>query len=91
MKEEKYPDIEKMNDALAWARNRLSYIYFHNFVGSDWVNTSCPDCGAEAIKRFSLGCGGDRLMVNHSREGKCTTCHSDLHVLEDSTVEEVTP
>lgn len=88
MKEEKYPDIEKINDTLAFAREKLPFIYFHNFVGSDWVNTSCPECGTEVIHRFSLGCGGDRLMENSCRKGKCTNCLADLNILENRPSEE---
>lgn len=74
MKEARYPNIEAVDGALAAARKRLHYLYFHNFVGSDWVDTFCPDCGALAIERFSLGCGGDMLRRNLCGEGRCPAC-----------------
>lgn len=74
MKEARYPNIEAVDWALASARKRLHYLYFHNFVGSDWVDTFCPDCGALAIERFSLGCGGDMLRRNLCEEGRCPAC-----------------
>jgi hypothetical protein len=56
-----YPGIEALNDKLESLRPRLPYLYFHNFIGSRWVNTSCPGCGRTVIPRHSLGCGGDKL------------------------------
>ena len=61
MKGAEYPNIQAIDTALQSARKRLPYIYFHNFVGSEWVNTLCPECRSAVIERFSLGCGGDKL------------------------------
>ncbi len=74
MKDADYPSIEKISRAVEAARKKLRYVYFHNFVGSDWVNTACPGCGAEVIERFSLGCGGDKLMEFHCSGNQCPHC-----------------
>jgi pyruvate formate lyase activating enzyme len=74
MKDAAYPNIEIVNKGLDTARNRLPYVYFHNFVGSDWVNTICPDCGEVVIERFSLGCGGDMLRHVFCTDGHCQNC-----------------
>ncbi|MDD2715081.1 MAG: radical SAM protein [Candidatus Wallbacteria bacterium] len=75
MKSVAYPSIERINQLLQTARKKLSYVYFHNFVGSDWVNTVCPDCGTRVIERFSLGCGGDRMDKFLCKEGnQCPSC-----------------
>ena len=74
IKDTEYPNIEVINAALAKSRKLLPYIYFHNFVGSDWVNTLCPRCGAAVIERFSLGCGGDKLDRYHCIDGACPNC-----------------
>jgi pyruvate formate lyase activating enzyme len=81
MKEFQYPDIEKINSVLESSRKLLPYIYFHNFVGSDWVNTLCPKCGAESIKRFSLGCSGDRLDEFLATGNKCPACSTEIAML----------
>ena len=81
MKEARYPNIEAVDGALTAARKRLHYLYFHNFVGSDWVDTFCPDCGALAIERFSLGCGGDMLRRNLCGEGRCPACGRGIPLL----------
>lgn len=81
MKGTEYPSIENINQALQLARKELDYVYFHNFVGSDWVDTVCPDCGAVVIERFSLGCGGDRLNAFHCRDNRCPECGCQIHVL----------
>ncbi len=86
MKDAVYPDIEGINDKLQLARKRLPYIYFHNFVGSEWVNTDCPECGTTVIERFSLGCGGDQLQRNNSSDGNCPSCRSSIKMLGGSEV-----
>lgn len=74
MKEAAYPSIEEIDHALESARSRLSYVYFHNFVGSQWVDTACPGCGATVIERISLGCGGDKLSRFRCAENRCPQC-----------------
>ncbi len=74
MKTSRYPSIDKINEGLDFARERLSYVYFHNFVGSEWVNTICPECQSVVIERFSLGCGGDRLDRFLCDGNQCAQC-----------------
>jgi len=81
MKEFKYPNIEHINQVLESSRKFLPYIYFHNFVGSDWVNTLCPKCGSTVIKRFSLGCSGDRLDEFLAPGNVCSTCGTPIALL----------
>lgn len=81
MKEEEYPNIEGINNSLNSARNMLDHVYFHNFIGSDWVNTLCPRCGDIMLERFSLGCGGDRLKSVHCDHNRCRACGYELPLL----------
>ncbi|MEI8355944.1 MAG: radical SAM protein [Deltaproteobacteria bacterium] len=80
MKEARYPDIDAIDRALRSARKLLPYVYFHNFVGSDWVNTICPGCGATVIERFSLGCGGDRLHSFNCDGTVCPDCRREIRL-----------
>lgn len=80
MKDCEYPSIEHINDSLKFAREKLHHVYFHNFVGSDWVNTLCPKCGTEVIERLSLGCGGDRLLKFHCLGNKCQKCGGEIKI-----------
>ncbi|WDP84108.1 MAG: radical SAM protein [Desulfobacter sp.] len=81
MKNAQYPDIQAMNQALETARDQLAYVYFHNFVGSDWVNTLCPSCKHTVIKRFSLGCSGDRLDEFLAPDNLCPVCNEPIGLL----------
>jgi pyruvate-formate lyase-activating enzyme len=81
MKDVQYPNIEVIQQTLKSVRKKLPYIYFHNFVGSDWVNTLCPNCGSEVIERFSLGCGGDRLNRFLCDDNLCPNCHQEIKLL----------
>lgn len=81
MKDACYPNIEAINETLMSAREKLPYIYFHNFVGSDWVNTLCPACGATVVERFSLGCGGDKLQRFLCNDGQCPLCRREIRLL----------
>lgn len=85
MKESVYPNIDRMNKALETSRKLLPYIYFHNFVGSDWVNTLCPGCGETVIKRFSLGCSGDRLDEFLAQGNTCAACGHRIAMLGTKT------
>lgn len=81
MKASVYPNIDRISTALDSCRDILNYIYFHNFVGSDWVNTLCPACGAVAVKRFSLGCSGDRLDQFLAPGNRCPACGTPIPML----------
>lgn len=83
MKETRYPNIESIAAALDSVRSRLSYVYFHNFVGSEWVNTICPGCGRAVVERFSLGCGGDRLKSFSCVKAGCPHCGRRIRLLGD--------
>jgi pyruvate-formate lyase-activating enzyme len=82
MKGADYPDIEAIDEKLNSARERLPYVYFHNFVGSDWVNTLCAACGAVIIERHSLGCGGDRLKCVLCQDNRCPDCGREVKMWE---------
>ncbi|MDD2321088.1 MAG: radical SAM protein [Geobacteraceae bacterium] len=83
MKEARYPNVEKIAGALDSVRSILPYVYFHNFVGSEWVNTLCPGCDSVVVERFSLGCGGDRLKAFHCVEKGCPDCGREIRLLGD--------
>jgi pyruvate-formate lyase-activating enzyme len=74
MKDHAYPSIDAISRKLEAARKKLRYVYFHNFVGSEWVNTVCPECGMEVVERLSLGCGGDKLEGFHCTGNRCPRC-----------------
>jgi len=80
MKNHEYPDIGKIGAVIDTAREKLRYVYFHNFVGSDWVNTICPDCGMEVVERLSLGCGGDKLNEFHCIDNCCPRCGRKIRI-----------
>ena len=80
MKDTAYPDVAEIDQRLKTARQKLKHVYFHNFVGSNWVNTHCPQCGTLAIERYSLGCGGDRLRTYHCTNNVCQQCGGSIAV-----------
>ncbi len=81
MKGAEYPNINAIDAALQSAREKLHYVYFHNFVGSDWVNTVCPACGSVVIERFSLGCGGDKLDRFLCEGKSCPACRREIRLM----------
>lgn len=81
MSQEHYPSIAALSARLDALRTRLPNLYFHNFVGSQWVDTRCPSCGALLIARFSLGCGGDKLDAYYARGAVCQQCGRPIHML----------
>ncbi len=83
MKDAEYPSIQAIDAALESARKKLPYIYFHNFISSEWVNTLCPDCGYAVIERFSLGCGGDQLKRLLCKDSRCPNCGREIKLLSE--------
>jgi len=81
MSDQQYQSISELNGTLEALRKRLPHIYFHNFIGSEWVDTHCPDCGAPVITRFSLGCGGDKLDECLADGDTCPKCGRRLYML----------
>lgn len=81
MMDTEYPSVEMIGRSLEEVKPLLSHVYFHNFVGSDWVNTHCPQCGTLLIERFSTGaCGGGKLANYLCPGGKCPTCGRELKI-----------
>ncbi len=68
------PPIAAVNAALEAAREQLPYIYFGNFVGSQWVSTLCPQCGAVVIERINLGGCGAKSLAYHLKDNRCAAC-----------------
>lgn len=83
MKQIQYPSIYEINTALEGAREQLDYVYFSNFVGSDWVSTICPECGKLLIERINLGgCGGKILQYNleENKPDSCPACGHPINI-----------
>lgn len=74
------PPIEVVNAALEAAREKLPYIYFGNFVGSQWVSTICPQCGSVAVERINLGGCGAKPLTYHLADDRCAACNHALPI-----------
>jgi pyruvate-formate lyase-activating enzyme len=74
------PPIQAVNAALEQARSQLPYIYFGNFVGSQWVSTRCPQCDALVIERINLGGCGAKALAFHLQDGRCAACGQALPI-----------
>lgn len=85
MRETPYPSVREIDCLLEEARRSLPYLYFHNFVGSEWVDTQCPGCGRIVIERFSLGCGGDKLSDFLCDGASCPSCGTGIRLLGQRT------
>lgn len=85
MKGTAYPSVDGIQARLEKVNKILPYIYFHNFIGSDWVNTLCPRCGAKVIERLSLGCGGDILAAYHGAGNCCQECGRKIKLCGERT------
>ncbi len=81
MKERRHSSIEEISGRLEEARKLLPYIYFSNFVGSDWVSTLCPNCGTTAIERINLGGCGGKISEYRMQGNKCPVCGTVIPIL----------
>ncbi len=80
MKEQAAPSIEVIEHLLQEQQSRLHYIYFGNFVGSEWVSTHCPDCGELLVERINLGGCGAKSLVCHLQGDSCPACGRRLRL-----------
>ncbi|WP_082736236.1 radical SAM protein [Syntrophomonas wolfei] len=85
MKDMLAPSIEAIEYALQEQENKLAYIYFGNFVGSEWVNTVCPDCGKVLVERINLGGCGAKSLACHLQGDCCPSCGRRLRLLGEWT------
>ncbi|SMC99837.1 hypothetical protein [Sporomusa malonica] len=69
--------IDSTHAILTKYRKVLPYVYFHNFIDSDWVNTQCPCCEQLVIERI----GGNCLTGYHCLETRCPRCGQDISIL----------
>lgn len=74
------PPIQEVNAALENARKRLPFIYFGNFVGSQWVSTLCPACGNMVIERINQGGCSVKLKACALDAGRCAACGHELPI-----------
>lgn len=56
------------------AKKKMPFTYFGNFAGSQWIDTTCPECGKLVIKRISTGAWLGGTMENHLVNGYCPNC-----------------
>ena len=72
--------VSEIAERVESMRKILPNIYFGNFVGSEWVSTLCPQCGAAVIERISTGgCGAK--MIGCSLSGKCCeSCGAEIPI-----------
>lgn len=78
MSQSEYPNINKIQKVLTESNKRLPYIYFSNFVGSDWVSTICPNCKSQVIERINMGGCGGKILDYSLEEGKCPECGRNI-------------
>lgn len=81
MADRERPRIQDVNAALEEARQLLPFVYFANFVGSQWVSTLCPQCHNVVIERINLGGCGSRTRAYSLRDGQCAVCGRQLPIV----------
>lgn len=73
------PPIDDVVRRLEAERGRLPFIYFGNFVGSQWVSTLCPQCGTVVVERLNMGGCISKAVAYRLQEGYlCAQCGHPL-------------
>ncbi len=81
-----YPNINDLSRLLFDAQGYLPYIYFGNFMGSEWVNTLCPKCRNVVIERISTGGCGGKTTNNFLNNNQCPTCNTKIPLYGEHTL-----
>ena len=81
MAEGEHISVERLTAIRERARTYLNYAFIGNMVGSEWLNTHCPECNTPLIKRIdALGCSS-QLIDYRLVDGKCPECGADIPVV----------
>ncbi len=74
MADETYTDVDDLIAMRDTALEYLDHVFIGNMVGSEWMDTCCPECGTTLVKRVNtLGCGA-RLIDTSINKGECPQC-----------------
>ena len=77
------PSIREAEDFCRQLRSRLKHVYLFNTPGTQYLNTVCPGCGKEAIRREFYGPMGAKLLANlpaEATEVRCDFCDKLLDI-----------
>ena len=80
MASERPPDIREIDTMLDEAREILPFVYFSNFIGSDRLNTICPECGRVLVSRINPGGCGGKTVRYLIEDGKCPFCGEEIPI-----------
>lgn len=82
MSMEDVPDVSRVSKLVEQARKILHNIYFGNFIGSNWVDTTCENCGEIAIERLcDCACGARIMSINLNEDATCKNCGCKLPII----------
>lgn len=75
MEDQEPPDIKEISEKVIECRKILPYTYFNNYIGTQLINTLCPECGKVLIERMCLQSCGAIVSDYHLKEGGiCPYC-----------------
>ncbi|MDD4834081.1 MAG: radical SAM protein [Lutispora sp.] len=77
------PDVEYLSAMVEKVKEKMPYTYFGNFIGSNWVDTICPNCGEIAIERMCDCACGAKFLKNNTLNGNCSNCGNKLPIIDD--------
>lgn len=77
------PDVEYLASLVKKVKNKMPFTYFGNFIGSDWVDTLCPNCGEIAIERVCDCACGAKFLKDNTLKGICANCGYKLPFIND--------
>jgi pyruvate formate lyase activating enzyme len=81
MAEGEHTSVERLKNIRDKASAYLNYAFIGNMVGSEWLDTCCPECNTPLIKRIdALGCSS-QLTDYRLADGKCPECGANIPVV----------
>lgn len=65
-----------MENALAWARERLDFVYLGNVPADEGSNTYCPKCHRLLIERLNYS-----SLVKGIKDARCASCGTEINII----------
>ncbi len=78
MESDDHVPVERLLAMKEIAHSSLNHVFLGNLVGSEWLDTACPDCGSVIVKRLNaMGCGC-QIVEDNLNGGLCPNCGSPV-------------
>ena len=86
MSDERPTNVNDLKAIQEMARGYLNHVFIGNLVGSEWLDTCCPQCKATLIRRINTGGCGSKLVSYELDASSCPYCGTEVSVVGECSL-----